>query len=379
MPADRTLAADVSQALVDMYAAAQQEIATNIGDRLKAGIDKPGWDHAKLAALGALRQSVNGILHTLATDTTEQVHQTLTLAFRRGGDAAVDEIAKLGHLGAKDIAEIKRAGINPSALNVLAFALRSTLLGTHLRVLRWSLDSYREVVAKAAATGPGLIGTRTRLQVAQKAWSELLGQGITGFVDNAGRRWQLASYVEMATRTTITHAVVQAHSDQLDAMGVDLRIVSNAPQECPKCRPWEGKVLTAHGGDRKILTRVKSAVSDEMIVVRIYGSVDEAIAAGLLHPNCRHTINAFIPGATKVPILGTTADPEGDKARVKLRSLERQVRAAKTQAAAALDPVAAKAARATVRALQAQIREHIATAPTTLFRQSNREQIGVAR
>lgn len=379
MPADRTLAADVAQALTDMYASAQQEIAQNIGDRLKQGIDKPGWDHVKLAQLGQLRTAVQQILGKLAADTNGQIEQTLVLAFRRGGDAAIGEIAKLGGLDAKAVAELKRAAINVDALTTLAFSLQSTLLGTHLRVLRWSLDAYREVVAKAAAAGPGLLGIRTRLQVAQKAWSQLLAQGITGFVDKAGRNWQLASYVEMATRTVIAHAVVQAHSDQLDQLGVDLRIVSNAPQECKLCRPWEGKVLTAHRGDRKILTRVKSAVSDEMMVVRIAGSVDEAIAAGLLHPNCRHTINAFIPGVTKVPLLGSTADPAGDKARQQLRALERKVRAAKTQAAAALDPAAAAAARAKVRALQAEIRQHIATAPTTLFRQSQREQIGTAR
>lgn len=375
MPADRTLAADLAQALTDMYAGAQQEIATNIADRLKAGIDKPGWDHAKLAALGELRNGIQGVLHRLATDTTGQVQQTIVLAFARGADAGVDELAKIAGWSDKQRAEFQRAGLNVHAVHTLAFALRSTLLGTHLRILRWSLDSYREVVAKAAATGPGLIGTRTRRQVAQKAWSELLRQGITGFVDKAGRRWQLASYVEMATRTTIAHAVVQAHSDQLDALGVDLRIVSNAPQECVKCRPWEGKILTAHN-QRYILMRTRSVVSDEPMVVRIAGSVDQAIAAGLLHPNCRHTINAYLPGATKVPT--NTADPEGDAARQKLRFLERQVRSAKMDAAAALSPAAAKAANATVRVLQGKIRDHLAANPG-LFRQSHREQIGTAR
>jgi hypothetical protein len=376
VPADRTLAADLAQALTEMYASAQQEIAQNIGDRLKAGIDKPGWDHAKLAALGELRGGIQAVLHRLATDTTGQVQQTITLAFARGAQAGVDELAKIAGWSDKQRAEFQRSAVNVDAVHTLAFALRSTLLGTHLRILRWSLDAYREVVAKAAATGPGLIGTRTRRQVAQKAWSELLRQGITGFVDKAGRRWQLASYVEMATRTVITHAVVQAHSDQLDALGVDLRIVSNAPQECFKCRPWEGKILTAHN-QRYILMRTKSVVTDEPMVVRIAGSVDQAIAAGLLHPNCRHTINAYLPGATKVPT--NTADPDGDKARQQLRALEREVRAAKMQAAAAIDPAAAAAARAKVRAVQAQIRQHIDTAPTQLFRQSHREQIGTAR
>jgi hypothetical protein len=373
VPADRTLAADVAQALVDMYAAAQQEVAENIARRLRAGIDQPGWEHQKLIAVGELRQSITRLLHKLATDTTGEVEQTMVLAFARGGQAALDELAKMTGLSATQLAEFKRSATNADAANRLAFALRSTLLGTHVRILRWSLDAYREVVGKAAAAGPGLLGTKTRLQVAQDAWSKLVAQGVTGFVDKAGRNWRLSSYVEMATRTTIAHAVVQAHSDQLDDLGVPLRIVSNAPQECVKCRPWEGKILTAHGGKRQILRRIPSMVSDEPMVVRVAGSVDQAIAAGLLHPNCRHTINAYLPGVTTVPT--NTADPEGDKARQELRALERQVRAGKMQEAAALSDEGRAAARAKVRRLQSDIRDHVAANPG-LFRQTHREQIG---
>jgi hypothetical protein len=105
--------------------------------------------------------------------------------------------------------------------------------------------------------------------------------------------------------------------------------------------------------------------------------VNEAVAAGLLHPNCRHSLSAYFPGITQVPT--GTEDPEGDKARQKLRALERAVRDAKTEAAAALDPAARKRFDAKVRALQAEIRDHLATAPTQLFRQRHREQIGAAR
>lgn len=372
MPADRTLGADIAQALIELYGDAQQEIAENVARRLKQGIDEPGWDHAKLAAIGELRHTMVRLLGKLNADSSGMINQIIVLAFARGGQAAVDELAKTGKWTAHQLDAFHRTGTNPDAVARLAFALRSTLLGTHLRILRWSLDAYREVVTRAAATGPGLIGIRTRLQVAQDAWSKLVEQGITGFVDKAGRHWQLSSYVEMATRTVITHAVVEAHSDRLDAMGVDLRIVSNAPQECVKCRPWEGKILTAKGG-RRILMRTTSVTTGEPLVVRVAGSVDQAIAAGLLHPNCRHTINAYLPGATKLPT--NTQDPEGDKARQKLRALERRVRKAKLQQLTALDPVAAKAAAAKVRAIQGQIRDHLADNPG-LLRQRHREQIG---
>jgi hypothetical protein len=88
-------------------------------------------------------------------------------------------------------------------------------------------------------------------------------------------------------------------------------------------------------------------------------------------------VSAYLPGATRLPPAGSTADPDGDKARQRLRLLERRVRAAKRQEAAALDDTARRAARARVREVQAQIRNHVAT--TSAKRQPAREQIGSAR
>ena len=45
-----------------------------------------------------------------------------------------------------------------------------------------------------------LVGHEDRRRTAQRAWERLLSRGVTGFTDRAGRRWELASYVEMATR-----------------------------------------------------------------------------------------------------------------------------------------------------------------------------------
>src|SRR5690606_17214059 len=36
----------------------------------------------------------------------------------------------------------------------------------------------------------------------------------------------------------------------------------------------------------------------EMVTVDVAGTVDQAVAAGLLHPNCRHSLSAFLPGIT---------------------------------------------------------------------------------
>jgi hypothetical protein len=106
-----------------------------------------------------------------------------------------------------------------------------------------------------------------------------------------------------------------------------------------------------------------------------YPSVAAARSAGLFHANCRHILNAWVPGLSRQ--MGQTADPEGDANRQELRRLERGVRRWKQREAVALDDRAARGARVKVAEWQARIREHIDE--TGLLRQSAREQIERAR
>lgn len=128
------------------------------------------------------------------------------------------------------------------------------------------------------------------------------------------------------------------------------------------CRPWEGKVLSLSGAPR-------------MDGVDVAGTLDQARAAGFLHPGCRHTIGAYLPGFTKLPT--DTADPQGYADRQRLRYLERGVRAWKRREAVALDPQAKAHARAKVREWQKRIREHVEETGTK--RQPFRESVGAAR
>lgn len=374
MPVDRSLGEDLAETIRDLYSSAEQRLVADIAARLRSGLDRSDWAERKLAQISQVRELADRIIDRLDGDLAEeQVEQLLVLAYVRGGEAGLDELARLGRLDADQVAAIRRELPGTAAIQRLAFSLASTLRGTHLRILRWSLDAYRQVVATAAVDT--LLGTATRLRTAQRAWERLLSRGITGFVDRSGRHWELASYVEMATRTTVAQAAVEGHLDRLAAAGIDLVIVSNAPQECDRCRPWEGQVLARRGVEGRQTIEVQHATQDRTIRVDVRGTVDEAIRAGLMHPNCRHSLSAYLPGVTRAP--RNTADPDGDEARQELRRLERKVREWKRRAAGALDPAAAAAAQARVRDYQRQIREHVAD--TGLIRQRHREQIGTAR
>lgn len=376
MPVDRTLGADIAATIAELYHRLEIQLADQLSRQLRAGIAEPANFAQQQAALGLLARAARRMLSEVERDLSGTVEQAIVLAYHRGGEAAIDELAKRGGMSAAQLAEVRQQLPQLGAIQRMVYALTSKLLGTHVRILRWELDTYREVMARTLLTGT-LTGRETRLRSAQRAWEELLGNGITGFVDKSGRRWELASYVEMATRTGTAQAAVQGNLDRLGAAGINLVVVSNAPQECKRCRPWEGKVLDRSGppGERRV--RVQHGTQDRQITVHVAGSVAEAVAAGLLHPNCRHSLSAYLPGVTRLPT--DTADPDGDLARQKLRALERKVRKDKLQAQTALDPAARRVFEAKVRATQAQIREHLKTAPTQLFRQPHRERIGTAR
>lgn len=103
-----------------------------------------------------------------------------------------------------------------------------------------------------------------------------------------------------------------------------------------------------------------------------YPTLQEATAAGLFHPSCRHTINAYQEGVT--PEMHGTEDPQGYADAQQLRYLERQTRAARRIQAAALDDAARAEATKRVTACHKAIRDHVDK--TGIRRQPYRERLG---
>ncbi|MBL1107991.1 capsid protein [Streptomyces sp. 5-8] len=371
MPVSPAMAEDLAGAVADLYEAAAGTLTNLITRALAQGIDSPLWAQLKLAALGNLQSAVDEVLAALQADASGAIHSALTEAYERGQQAAV---AELGALGVGQVAAATSVLPTAPVIDRLAAAVIADTGPTHLRMLRQPLDVYRSVVARAAAA-PAL-GTQTRRQAAQSALDAFAKRGVTGFIDRSGRPWELRSYVEMAMRSAVGRAAIEAHSDRLGAAGVDLVIVSQAPEECPLCRPWERKVLVRDGKAGARQVQVEHATEDDRIItVTVAGSLPEARTAGLMHPNCRHSVSAYLPGVSRVPKAqpsrGTYEDTQQQ------RYLERQVRKWKRLTDAALDDATAKTRRARVRAYQDRIRE--LTASTGLPRKSHREQLETAR
>ncbi|WP_432026841.1 phage minor capsid protein [Streptomyces sp. 1222.5] len=371
MPIHPGMVEDLAAGTRDLYAEAEARLLGIIARQLAAGLDAPGWAERKLAAVQQLRRASQAVVDELGKAVELEVFDAVATAYNEGHRAAV---AELGALSDDARALVDDVTPNAQAVDRLAQETVDVVTSTHRSILRAVVDRFRAIVAEVTATP--LLGTGTRRQATQDAMRRFADEGIRAFVDRAGRRWQLTSYAEMAVRTSVARAATEAHMRTLSDAGIDLVYVSDAPRECPLCRPWEGRVLAIDGPTGERTVEVEHAIDDgRMIPVRVAGTLDEARLAGFQHPNCRHSVSAYTPGLTRIE--QAESDPAGYEAGQRQRAIERHIRKHKRREAAAVTPEAQRAARLKVRQWQGAMRSHLAAHPD-LRRLRHREQPGAS-
>lgn len=379
MPVSPAMAEDLARHVRDIYDDAQLALIAKLTAALEADIDSPRWAELKLAAIGDLRQAIETVTDALQTDADGAVRAALITAYNRGRQAAAAE------LGALDIGRelVARDTLpNAAAVDRLAASMAEDTRPLYVRITRAVVDVFRSIVTRSS--GSVLLGTLTRRQASQRALDQFTARGITGFVDSVGRSWEMGAYAEMAVRSVTARAAVEGHVDALAEIGLTLVIVSDAPLECPLCRPWEGETLVINGESGPHTIRAEHAVQPSglftrtlTVAVHVAGSLVEARAAGLMHPNCRHSLSAYLPGVTTRPPAHATPGTTYEDTQ-RQREIERHIRTWKRRQAGSLNEKAFRLAGAKVRAWQKAQRDHIA-AHQVLRRDPAREQIGRAR
>ncbi len=329
----------------------------------KTAPDTRSWAAERLAELQWLKQQARRATAATLAGLEQAVRGAILDAYNHGTASALTDLEAAGRPpvnigGLPAAATALRLASEPSAMIARAVAMVPEILGA----------AYSDAVAAGASNV--LAGRSTRLAASQRVLNNLLADGVRGFTDARGRRWSLDTYVEMAVRSTTGQAAVAGHAAQLQAEGINLVVVSDSPRECPLCRPWEGKVLSLTGQVGTVI--VQSITDGQARTVTVTGTLAQAKAAGLQHPNCTHRITAYLPGVTKLD--KPTSDPAGYAAKQRQREIERHVRAWKRREALALTDDAKASAKTRVRAWQKALREHVDT--HDLKRLPHREQIG---
>ena len=157
-------------------------------------------------------------------------------------------------------------------------------------------------VAINEAKGGGLVNARKDLI------SELMGNGLTAFVDRSGRRWTLGNYCEMAVRTTSRQST--NFGELYDDPEHDLYIVVDRHSSCPICAKFEGRVFSRSGTNPNY-----PPLSDA------FGKIDPNGSGGIentylsIHPNCRHTLAKWVERAhtpIEIAAMQNKSNPESN-------------------------------------------------------------------
>lgn len=164
--------------------------------------------------------------------------------------------------------------------NTVMKTLESALVG------RRENDRFRRAGLNAVANMQ-VRGTSIK-NAANEMYNQLIKEGVTAFVDKAGRHWGLHAYCTMATRTTSRQSEVLAVLTADERQ--DLYEISSHGTTCAICAPLEGRVYSKSGSD-----------PDFPPLASAFGKVDPNGPDSLtnsylnIHPNCLHVLTPWTP------------------------------------------------------------------------------------
>lgn len=257
------------QDYVDIFEKADKRIS----DLLRKMLDKigSGGESASAKYLRKYKIQVRKILSDLKRDSAEWADVAIPTFYDSGVSTADGQLGKAGYT-----INIDFGRLHPRSITVLVEAMKARGEDVLSVIGRRVDDVYRAVQLDAAASS--VTGYETVRKAARKLRADLLENGVTRFVDRGGKSWHMGTYSEMAARTVTMEARMKGQFNEFAAYGEDLVEVSSHPLSCPKCEPFQGRILSISGNTPG------------------YTSVAAAKAAGLWHPNCRHSAALYVPG-----------------------------------------------------------------------------------
>lgn len=278
--------------LVKFYEQAEREILDRLNRALLRG--------NKTEYLAQMKKNIEAILQQLREGNRTWCSEAIPRVYSQGLYSADAML--------KDAGVSIKAGfgaIHQQAAQVLAENTFQRLEDVVQVIGRQVNDIYRELALENVRGT--VVGYDTWKQTARRFREQLAERGVTGFKDRSGRMWNMRTYTEMHARTVCMEAHLQGTANRLVEQGHDLIKVSTHRGSCPLCEPWQGKVLSITGKTKG------------------YPTLEEAKAAKLFHPRCRHAYGLYI--------AELNLSPEEEKNYIEIEGLPE---AAKTGLAKAL-------------------------------------------
>ena len=231
--------------------------------RILARGDITSWNRAfKEQQLAQIRQ----VLDQLPQEAANWAQLHIPAMYQEGMRVAAQRLP-----GGMDLGMTK---LHQDAVRILGENMALRLGDATDRVGRTVDDVFRKV--GMANIQQAFVGGETRAAASKAIVADLQKQGMTSFVDRAGRSWDLGTYAEMVARTTSREATQTGTVNKGLQEGTDLFQIDSYGGACDDCARWEGEIVSATGSTPG------------------YPTLDEAEADGFGHPNCGHTLMPYV-------------------------------------------------------------------------------------
>ncbi len=284
-PAEREL-----QRLISLYLKAETDIINEIGRLRTLGL----VDYHAEAAL----ERVQAILHSLENDCWTYVPRMIETRFYVNHPEARRPLEE-PETATKHLAAYRNARVLTGEQTDIVQRLVMNLMGQIAQADVTALSGLESMLI--GRTEPdvfrrvGLERTAGMQSVGRGVYKSLPGfveqlrrEGVTAFVDRAGRRWSLHTYGSMVLRATSRQAEILAVLTENPDH--DLYQITRHGTTCPLCAPLEGRVYSRSGLD-----------PDFPPLAAAFGKMDPAGPDSLanswlnIHPNCLHQLRQWTP------------------------------------------------------------------------------------
>jgi hypothetical protein len=236
---------DLADPIESVYIHMVDELMVNIGRH----ITSPTWTHTasweiqKLSELGQLTQENAQIINAWIKQMPQDIRDTME-ATRA---AALSQIEKQMEQAAQDgyipppvkdsTTQILTDYAQQAAdhLNLVNTTMLQSSVDQYARAVQLTKEEYDRLLAQQSATqtilneaaGNVATGAETRLQAMRRAITRISDEGLTGFIDRAGRHWTPEAYVNMDIRTTVHNVAIQSTKARMQDYGTEVFQVSS--------------------------------------------------------------------------------------------------------------------------------------------------------
>lgn len=343
---------------LDLIASYRRNLKRHAKEEIKEGFSWEMWQKAALRNIVQYRREVKNIIVSYSPKVESKIEEVLTNTYTNSHIRSDSNILlpqqNQTSLGTSPPNESQFFGVNRTKLDTMIKEMQESFQSAEGSVYRKAEDIYKKTIFNTSV--PLAAGAVTLPQAIDKAASKFLNMGINCITYSDGKQMNIASYAEMALRTANQRATFLAEGQKRDETGQHLVMVSTHANTCEKCLPWQGQIL---------IDDVFSHPTKEYIVSHSqYKLLSEAKEAGLLHPNCRHSIFTYIPGITGQPLI---IDPVNAlrvyNAEKKQRELENAIRKSKRRITGLMDSKNIQDEKQNLKSLRLQLRNHLAINP----------------